>query len=185
MDEYPRRVVLQSDNLTKLLTQINDLVLSGREMSQEIEEKEAVMADIDKQIQEIESKVDVKDLDERIKSVVERVNTVKAEQQEIEKEIYARCKALVPSELVEKYENAKKSKESLEKDRNKVALKVQKFKDRSIPLARKLMKPHLQDEFDDYEGVVLENGELIGTIFNHLLDWKEKWREKLREKYMK
>lgn len=183
--EYPKRVTLDSDKLTKILSEINDLVLHGREISQEIDEQDVVMAEINKEMTDIESKVDVTDLDPRIKDVVDRANKIKEEQLEIEKEVYARCSAAVPKELKDRYENAKSLKEDKERERNKIGLKIQKFKDKSIPLARKLMKPFLEDEFDDYHGVVLENGELIGTIFNHLIDWKEKWRETLRQKFMK
>jgi len=183
--EYPKRVVLQSPKLTEILTYINDLVLAGRETSQEIDELDEEMGKINQEMQEIEAKVDISDIEPKAKEIVDRVNALMAEQKEIEKEIYNRCSAAVPQELKDKYENLKKTKEDKEVERNKTALKIQKFKDKSIPLARKLMKPFLIDAFDDYEGVVLENGELVGTIFNHLLDWKEKWKEKLRQKYMK
>jgi len=185
METYPRKITLDSPKLTELLTTVNDLVLEGREVSQEIVEQEEIMATANEEMVKIEAAVDITDIDDRAKDFIDRAHKVQEEQLELEKEIHERCKAAVPQELKDKYDNAKKLKEDKEIERNKIGLKIQKFKDKTIPLARKLMKPHLQDEFDDYDGVVLENGELSGTIFNHLRDWKEKWKEKLRQKYMK
>lgn len=185
METYPRKITLDSPKLTELLTLVNDLVLEGREISQEIVEQEEIMAEANRQMVETESKVDITDIDAKAVDLMERAHKVQEEQLELEKEIHERCKAAVPQELKDKYDNAKKLKEEKEIERNKIGLKIQKFKDKTIPLARKLMKPHLQDEYDDYDGVVLENGELSATILNHLRDWKEKWNEKLRQKYIK
>lgn len=185
METYPRKITLDSPKLTELLTTVNDLVLAGREVSQEIVEQEEIMAATNQEMVEIEAKVDISDIDARAKDIVERVNQITADQRAVEQEIHDRCKAQMPQELKDKYDNAKKLKDEKEIERNKIGLRIQKIKDKTIPLARKLMKPYLEDEFDDYDGVVLENGELSGTIFNHLRDWKEKWVEKLRQKYMK
>jgi len=90
----------------------------------------------------------------------------------IKKDIYAKIKKETPQRLRDDYDKAKKSKEKLEIERNKIALKAQKYNDKIIPLSRDLMKPHLQNEFEDYDTIFIKDDKMIATIFSHLEDWK-------------
>lgn len=82
----------------------------------------------------------------------------------------------VPRELTKKYEDKKKFKELKENERNKIALKVQKFKDLIIPLGQKIAMPYLQEEFEDFNDIRLENGQIVLEIFSHLEDFKARKR---------
>lgn len=178
---YPRPVVIDSPKLKKLLVDKSEMVMQGREISVEIEEIEKDMDLIDKEIQTKEAGVEVKDLELKAAEITDRLNAVMKEMQDLKKEMYDRAKKLVPQELIDSYETKKKVKEDKETARRKIALKVQKWNDRIIPLSRKLMEPELKDEFDDYYGLVLENDEIIGTIFNHRVDFETRFREKRGE----
>lgn len=176
-----RTITIENYKLKKLLAQKTELVIQGREISEEIEALEAGLKGIDEEIKIIEKTVDLSDLDSRAKEITDKMNAVMAEMKEVEKEIYARCSAKVPQELRDKYEEKKKTKEAWETERNKKGLKIQKVKDLIIPLTQKEAKPLLMDEFEDFSDVRLENGEVVIDIFSHLETWKEARKKKLAQ----
>lgn len=178
MADYPRTVVLESDKLKALIQEKTDLVLEGREKSEEIETVEADMKAIDAEISKIEQAVDKSDIDAQAKEVTEEMNAVMEKMQKIKEELGARLKAAVPEMLIKQYEDAVEKKKTLEEERNKIALKVQKKNDKIIPLGRKVMKPFLQDEFEDYDTLRLEDGQVIGTIFSHMEMFKEHYAKR-------
>ena len=63
-------------------------------------------------------------------------------------------------------------KQELETERNKIALSAQKFNDLIIPLSRDLIKPSLQDEYEDNDTIMIKDGEIVASIFSHLNDFK-------------
>jgi len=170
--EYPKIIKLNNDKLKKLLTEKSELVNIGRAKSEEIEIKEKEMQDIDDQLKEIEKAIDITDLQEKTKPIVERMEQCIKEMKDIEEEIKARLKEKSPTELIEKYDTIKKEKEEMETERNKIALKAQKYNSKIIPLGQKLMKPFIEDEYEDYETIKIEDGELVATIFSHINDFK-------------
>lgn len=175
---YPKTIILESDKLRKLLKEKADLVLDGRQVSEEIEAKEIEMEQVDKEIQEVEKAVDSKDLIAKAEAITERFNAILKEMEDLKKENFDRMRAAVPKELPEKYENIKKQKEELENKRNKIGLRIQKFNDKIIPLGQKLMAQYIEDEFDDFDTLRLENEQVVATIFNHIDDAKKLFRER-------
>jgi ABC-type Zn uptake system ZnuABC Zn-binding protein ZnuA len=61
--------------------------------------------------------------------------------------------------------------------RNKIALKVQKIKDRVTPLVKKEVAPHL-GEYDDTETVQIVRGKIIVQTFSHLEEWIARFKAK-------
>lgn len=175
---YPRTVILEDNKLLRLLKEKGELVLTGREASIEIEEKEKEMQSIDQEIQSAEKTVDISDLLESAKGITDEFNAVVAKMEESKKLMFDRIKAAVPPELYDKYESKKKEKEDLELERNKIGLKISQKNDKIIPLSQKLMKPHLKYEADDFDTLRLENGQIVATIFNHFNDYMTKYRSK-------
>ena len=179
--DYPRTVVLENDKLKSLLEEKTDLVLIGREKSQEIEDIERNMDAIDKEIQGIEKQTDTKDIDAKAKVITDEMNEILERAKLVKDELKARLKAAVPQMLVDQYEENDKKKTELEEERNKIALKVQKKNDKIIPLGRKLMAPYLQDEFEDFDTLRLEEGKIIATIFSHLDMFKQHHAKRVAE----
>ena len=175
---YPKTIQIQNPKLKDLLTKKGELVENGRAKSVEIEQLEKEMEETDKKIQEEEKKVDIADINEKQKAVGAKVDEAIKEMDALKKEIYDRMMKQVPPELHTKYDELKKKKEELETARNKVALKVQKHNDKIIPLAKELMKPFLEDQYDDNESLQLVDGEIQATIFNHLNDWKTNFKKR-------
>lgn len=169
---YPRKIKLENPKLKKLIIEKAKLVLKGRAKSEEIEVLERQMERADKKIQAYEETVDISDLKAKGDEIVKRVEECTKQLKEVEREIYDRMKKDAPKELYAEYEKLKSKKDEVETERNKFALKVQKYKDKIIPMARKIMKPFLEDEFEDYNGIDVVDGELVATIFSHLEDFR-------------
>lgn len=181
---YPKVHKIEDPKLKELLQKKTDLVIEGREISQDIEDITNGNVIIDKQIQELEAKVDLKEFQEEAAESTKKMQALIDEANEIQNKIYAKLKAEIPPELGEKYDKNKKLIDELENQRNKIGLKIQKIKDRIIPMTQKIAKPLLEDEFEDFSDVRIENGEVIIEIFSHLEDWKAARAKKLKEKYL-
>lgn len=91
----------------------------------------------------------------------------------------------VPKDIKEKHLALLKEKELCERERNKVALKVQKIKDRIIPLVQKEVKPLICQErmvtinigrYDDIETAKVKDDKVIISSFNHLTEYMSKWK---------
>ena len=172
-----KKITLTDEKLKKLLEEKSALIYTGRAKSEEITKLEEQMANIDKELQAEEKKVDLKDFQKREKAISKRMEKCIKDIEAVKTEIYAKIKAETPQELRDKHEALTKQKEELETERNKIALKAQKNTDMIIPLARKLMTPYLENEYDDYESLKLENDEIVCSIFNHLSEWKENFNK--------
>lgn len=170
--EYPRIIKLENEELKSFILEKGKLVEQGRAKSEEIEKLEIEMAEIEKQLIDEEKKIDLKEFKKKEKSITKRMEKCIADINTVKEAIYAKIKANTPQELRDKYDEAKKLKEEKETERNKIALSAQKYNDKIIPLSRDLMKPLLQDEFEDYDTIVIKDGEIIASIFSHLEDFK-------------
>lgn len=71
--------------------------------------------------------------------------------------------------------------EELENKRNKIALQIQKLKEKIIPLVKKETAPQITDEFEDLNTVDMVDGKLTVTTFSHLENWQEAFRKKKAE----
>ncbi len=175
---YPKTVTLESDKLKTLLTKKSDLVTIGRAKSEEIEVLEKQMEELDAKIQAEEAKVDISDLNDKQKAIGAKVDEAIVEMTAVKQEIFDRMKTQVDPELGKQYDELKTKKDALEEERNKIALKAQKFNDKIIPIGKELMKPYLVDQYDDFDTLYLEDGEIYATIFNHLNDFRTNFKKK-------
>ena len=175
---YPGVITIENPKLKTYLQKKAGLVDLGRTKSAKIEELEKQMEELDKKIQEEEKKVDITDFLEKEKSITAKVEEAIKEMNALKQQIYDKMIKEVSPDLHTKYDETKKEKENLETERNKIALKAQKFSDKIIPLARQMMKPFLADRFDDFDTNQLQDGEIVATIFNHLTDFKNNFKKK-------
>lgn len=175
---YPKTIQLEDEKLKTLLTKKGELITIGRAKTDEIVQLEKEMEETDQAVQAEEKKVNIDDLLEKEKEQTKIVQECIDKMNAIKQEIFDRMIKEVPPELHIKYDELKKKKEKLEIERNKIALKAQKYNDKIIPIGRELMKPHLKDQYDDYDSLYLENGEIYATIFSHLQDFKNNFKKK-------
>jgi len=83
----------------------------------------------------------------------------------------------IPAKLLADHKEALKEREQHQRELKKIELKIQKIKDRLIPLIQKTVKP-LLNEFDDVDTPSLKNGKVIFTTYNHLDEFKKKYKAK-------
>lgn len=175
---YPKNIQIEHPKLKELIIKKGELVTRGRGVSEEIEQVEKEMEEADKAVQAEEAKVDITDLNDKAKAIGAKVDEAIKEMQGVKQEIFDRMMAQTPPELRTKYDELRKKKEDLETERNKIALKAQKFNDKIIPLGREMMKPFLQDQYEDYDSLYIEDGKVVATIFSHLADFKNNFKRK-------
>ena len=179
---YPRTVKIDNSKLIRLVEEKAAMVLNGRKISEDIEAVEQEMEKIDLEVQAIEATIEADDLKKEAEELTKEFNAVMAKMEDNQKELRRRLHIIVPQEKKDQYDAVKKTKEELEQTRNKIALKISKWNDKIIPLARKVMKVFIQNEYEDYDSLRLENGKVVGTIFNHLEDWKKQFLSKKKSK---
>lgn len=175
---YPKVITIESPKLKTLLEKKGELIKIGRTKSEEIDQVEKEMEETDQLVQAEEKKVNIDDLLEKEKAETKIVEESIERMKVIKQEIYDRMIKEVSPELHTKYDELQKKKEELEEERNKIALKAQKYNDKIIPLGRELMKPFLEDQFDDFDTLKIDGDEIVATIFNHLTDFKNNFKKK-------
>ena len=70
--------------------------------------------------------------------------------------------------------------EKLENDRNKVALRVQKIKDKIIPFAKKIKKDQL-GRYEDIQSIDLVGEDIVLTTFDYISEYKKQLEEKITQ----
>jgi len=175
---YPREIKIVNDELKGLIEAKSKLVNEGRAKSVEIEKLEAEMEEVNKALIEEEKKVDLKEFHTKEKAITKRMEKCIKDIEVVKNAIYAKIKAETPQELRDKYDGLAKQKEEVETERNKIALEAQKYNDLIIPLSRELMKPSLQDEYEDNDTIMIKDGEIVASIFSHLNDFKVQFNTK-------
>lgn len=158
----------------------DELVNQGRKISMEIETIEKKCAVLEKKEKAITAKVEPpKELTDEGDKLAKSIETTMKRLEELGKLVEKAKLEAIPKDMKDEHMALLKQKEALERDRNKIALKVQKIKDRVVPLIQKQVKPLLK-EFDDVETAKTKNGKVIISTFNHMDDWKRAFRNKSR-----
>ena len=84
------------------------------------------------------------------------------------------------TELITQGREISKRIEEDELNRNKLALRVQKIKDKIMPFARKIKKKELE-KYEDIQSIDLdESGNIILTTFNYMDEYKKALDEKIK-----
>lgn len=95
---------------------------------------------------------------------------------EIGNKIEAEKMKAIPQEIIDNHKLALKRREELERVHNKEMLKIQKIKDRLIPLIKTSVKPFLQ-EYDDVETAIIKGNKVTFRVYNHIEDYKRKFKK--------
>lgn len=164
----------------KIITLIKDkdeLVKSGRAVSNKIEKIEAKIAKCEARERVLTEKVQPKELGEEAEKLKAEINKMIKKFEKIASEITKIKLDSIPADLEKEHKDLMTEREKLERDRNKIALKVQKVKDKVVPLIQKEIKPHLK-EFEDMETADLKGEILDIKIFSHLEEFKKSFKAK-------
>lgn len=174
---YPRTVKIKDDHLKDLIIKKGDAIEAGRKVSKEIDDMESELKAIEAKMIKLEEAVDVSALIKEGKALADQLKPILQKISDKQGEINKAKASAVPKELKDEYDAKKAWKEVLETDRNKQALRAQKFKDKIIPLGQKLAKPHLLDVYEDYDTLELKDDEIVLTVFSHLENFKAKFNK--------
>ena len=161
----------------KLIEEKNALVKGGRKISSELETVDFKIKKFQDKEKVITGKTEPKDLMTKgeiirleLERAMENFNKIAAEIQE------AKLQA-IPADMKADHLALMKKRDELETERNKVALKIQKIKDKLIPILKKEIKPFLK-EYDDTESVEIKNGKIMVETFNYLENFKKQFKSK-------
>jgi len=167
-----RIVKLEHPKLKGWIEQKDELIQQGRKMSGEVDLISEAMESINKKLVAEEQKVDVKDLVVKGEELVKQLEG-------LQKQIYQRVRENTPQELRDQYELLEKQKAEKMTELNKLGHKVQKVKDKIVPLVQKLGKPHLETMYEDLNTTKLdEDGNVVLEIFDHLEEFKSNYAKK-------
>lgn len=171
-------IEIDNRKLHDLIIQKDDLVTEGRDLTVEIEKSDKKIEMFEKRERKITAAI-APDAALKLEgdALAKIFETTLARLEEIGNEIQKMKLSAIPSELELEHKAEMKNKERLERDRNKIALKIQKIKDKVIPIIQKEVKPQLK-EYDDIETAQAKSGKVFVTTFNHLADWTRKFKAK-------
>ena len=167
---------IQNKKILEYLKQKDLLVHQGRGISSEIEGVESAIAELDKVEKEYTTACEPKELMDEGKILQEEINKLIEKLQTVSEKIKDEKINAIPKEMVEKHYQLRDKKEKLERERNKVALKIQKIKDKVIPMIQKSVMPHLK-EYDDIEKAEVVDDEVVVTTFNRLEEFKKQFKK--------
>lgn len=172
-------IEITNKKIIKLLTDKDALVVEGKAITKEIERVEIKIKGLENKEKIITAKVKPsKEVEEAGDKLVAEINSKVKELEKLGKEIEDLKLAAIPADMRKEHEELMASKEKKERERNKVALKIQKIKDVVVPMIQKECKPHLETEFDDIETAKLKDGKVVVGTFNHIEDFKAKFRKR-------
>ncbi len=150
------------------------MVNEGRKISRDIEDIDIRIHRFEQKEKRITAKiVPPKELTDRGDDVAQQIASLSDELDKIAKQINDSKLAAIPQDMKEGHMALLKQKEEMERGRNKIALKVQKIKDKVVPLVQKHVKPLLETKFDDIETAKVRDGKVEITTFNYLEDFKK------------
>ncbi len=182
----PRFITLENKRVHDYIVQKDVLVMEGRKISQKVEDIDVKVKRFEKKEMDITSKViPPKELTDKGDALTKQINELGAELTKLSDEITRSKLAAIPKEMKDEHMALLKEKEGLERDRNKIALKVQKLKDKLVPIIQKEVKPMLQakrieeidmGKYDDIETAKAKDGKVVINTFNHLEEYKKKFR---------
>ena len=167
---------IENKRLHDLIVQKDELVNVGRGISREIDLIDVKIKRFETKEKAITGKVTPpKELTDRGDDLVKQMMNLEKELGNIAEQINQSKLDAIPKDMLEEHKALLKEKEGKERERNKVALKVQKIKDKCIPIIQKEVKP-LLGEYDDIETAKTKDGKVVINTFNHLEDFKSKFR---------
>jgi hypothetical protein len=179
-------IEIENKKLHDWIVEKDRLVDEGRANERDIAIIEKKIADFEKKEKIITGKIQPdKDLREEGDKLIEEVNKTMKRLEELGKLIQDKKLEAVPKEMKDEHVALMKEREEKERLRNKIALKVQKVKDRCIPLIQKEVKPLLRvkrmveidiGKFDDIETAKTKNGKVVFQKYNRLEEFMQKFK---------
>lgn len=171
-------IELNNPKLLKWISEKDAIVMSGRKISKDIEDIDLKIKRFETMEKRITGKViPPKELTDKGDAMAKQMGTMQEELIKMADAINQSKLEAIPAKMKADHLALMKEKEHCERERNKLALKVQKIKDRIIPLVQKEVKPLLPTEFDDIETAKIKDGKVVIETFNHLEEFRKKFKK--------
>lgn len=174
-------ITIDDPALIKIKKQIDETVAAGREKSAEIDEVQKRIDELTNEEMEITGKIEPEDLVKKGDELRDQINVLIKELEEVADGIKKAKLDAIPTEIEKEHLSLNSKREKLEQQRNKLALKVQKFKDKLIPRLQKRVVSELE-EFEDLLSAELVDGVIEVKKFSHLAEWKKRWQSNREDK---
>jgi predicted nucleic acid-binding Zn-ribbon protein len=172
-----KTIKIEDKRVLKYMQDKDELVKAGRRISDEISRLETKITDCETREKKITEKKQHVELGERAEALKAKINELVKEFETVAGEIMQDKLSAIPKDLETKHRDLMKQKEEKENERNKIALKVQKIKDRVVPKIQAIAKPHL-DEYEDIQTADIKNGVVEVTVYSRLEEWKKAYQAK-------
>ena len=163
--------------LHALLQEKDELVKQGRKLSAKVDITNLKIQKNEEKQRKYTNECEPKELIEKGNALAVVIEQNLTELENLQKEIHKLKIEAIPPAIAKEFEDLKVELDGYENARNKIALKVQKIKDRAVPIIQKEVKPYLE-EFDDIDTAELKGEKIIVKTFNHLEKYKESFRAK-------
>jgi predicted nucleic acid-binding Zn-ribbon protein len=170
-------IKIEDKQVLKYLQDKDELVKNGRRISDEISRLETKITDCENKEKKITEKRQPKELGEKAEALKVEINKLVKEFEKVCSAITVDKLSAIPKELEKTHKDLMKLKEAKEQERNKLALKVQKIKDRVVPKIKKHVAPQLE-EYEDIQTAEIKKGEVVVTVYSALDEWKEAYKKK-------
>lgn len=170
-------IILDNPKLVQMLKDKEIIVNEGRKISIELDFVQKDISDFEAKERKITLKVNPRAKIEAGNKLKFDINKKLKELEKLGKEIEKEKLAAIPKDIKDKHIALLKKKADLENQRNKLALKVQKIKDRLIPIVQRDVKPQLK-EYEDIETAKVVDDKVEITTFSYLEDWKKNFNKK-------
>jgi len=174
-------VVIDNPQFVTWLKDKDVLVKKGRAISIEIEEIEKKVQEYIEKEKALTEKVIPQSLIDEGNALRDKINVDIKKLEEIGNAIREEKLKAIPKEMEAEHLALTSEREKLEQERNKIALKVQKIKDRLIPKIHKEMLKHL-GEFEDLMSAELtkDKSKVVIKKFSHLQEWKRQYKARFK-----
>ena len=170
-------MIIENKKLHDWIVLKDNLVNDGRKISADLDKLELKIKRFETLEKRITGKVvPSKEITDRGDALAKEIKDKIKLLGKIEEEINTEKLAAIPIVMKKDHEALMKQRGELEIARNKIALKVQKIKDRIIPLVQKEVKP-LLGEYDDIETAKVKDGKVVIETFNHLDEFRKRFKK--------
>ena len=168
---------ITNNKLVKLLKDKDELVKVGRNTSKQIEKLDAKIKICEDKERGITEKVEPKELGDKTDKLQAEIQAKIKQFEKLAKEIMETKLKAIPASLEKEHKDLLAEKEKLERERNKIALKVQKIKDKAVPIIKKEVAPLLK-EYEDIESAEVKGDAVVIKVFSHLEEFKARFNKK-------
>lgn len=175
----PRTIIksikLVNHFVLQMIAEKDITVKEAKKIHTEIEKIDAKIEESRKRQHLITNNCNPTELIEKGNKLRDEINVKMQELEDLGKEINATKLAAIPEKEVLLWKELHAQKEKKERVRNKLVLRVQKLKDRFIPLIQKEAKPYL-GKFEDLETAEAKGDYIVVKIFDHQIEWEKNFK---------